>query len=127
MKPRVKGVIAILGATIGLSVFVLAGPASAATARPNVVYNSVCPYSHTQATVSEGSTGPVVEQAQCEMYWGYAVGHGGLSIDGDFGPQTLAVTKAFQACAGISVDGIIGPQTWSKLDYYFTHNGYCGD
>lgn len=94
---------------------------------PSVVYNSTCPYSHTQATVSYGDTGAVVKQAQCEMYWGYAIGHGGLTIDGIFGPQTLSVTKAFQSCAHITVDGIIGPQTWSKLDYYFTHTGYCGD
>lgn len=126
MNRRARKAVAILAGVIGLSVFVLAGPASAAGAMPNVVFNSTCPYSHTQATVEEGDTGAIVEQAQCEMYWGYAINHGGLSIDGDFGPQTLAVTKAFQSCAKITADGIIGPQTWSKLDFYFTHNGTCG-
>lgn len=125
MKQSARKAVAILAGVIGLSVFVIAGPASAAPAMPSVVFNSTCPYSHTQATVQEGNTGPIVEQAQCEMYWGYAITHGGLSIDGDFGPQTLAVTKAFQSCAHISVDGVIGPQTWSKLDFYFTHTGTC--
>jgi peptidoglycan hydrolase-like protein with peptidoglycan-binding domain len=75
--------------------------------------------------VQEGDVGATVKQAQCEMYWGYAVTHGGLSIDGDFGPQTKSVTIAFQKCAKITADGIIGPVTWSKLDFYFTHTGTC--
>lgn len=42
--------------------------------------------------------------------------HGfGLVIDGDFGPQTDGVVRAFQASRGLAVDGIVGDQTWSAL------------
>lgn len=38
-----------------------------------------------------------------------------LSIDSDFGPQTQATVKAFQAAQHLTVDGIVGPQTWLVL------------
>jgi Putative peptidoglycan binding domain len=38
-----------------------------------------------------------------------------LSIDGVFGPRTLATVKAIQADARISADGIVGPDTWPVL------------
>jgi peptidoglycan hydrolase-like protein with peptidoglycan-binding domain len=33
-------------------------------------------------------------------------------MDGDFGPQTEAAVRAYQAQRGIAVDGIVGDQTW---------------
>ena len=42
---------------------------------------------------------------------GYAVGE----IDGVYGPQTEAATRAFQVRNNLTVDGIVGPQTWGQL------------
>ena len=42
---------------------------------------------------------------------GYSVG----SVDGSFGPKTLAAVKAFQKAKGLEVDGSCGPKTWNAL------------
>ena len=62
-------------------------------------------------TLSQGSQGDGVEVLQRLLgYRGYSV-----VVDGDFGPQTDAVVRAFQAERGIPVDGLVGPVTWSTL------------
>jgi hypothetical protein len=38
-----------------------------------------------------------------------------LSVDGQFGPKTLARVQEFQRNNAIPPDGIVGPQTWKKL------------
>lgn len=35
-----------------------------------------------------------------------------ISVDGDFGDQTVAWTKEFQERKGLTIDGVVGPQTW---------------
>lgn len=41
-----------------------------------------------------------------------------VSVDGEFGPQTLAAVKQFQAQHGLEVDGEVGPKTWAALGYH---------
>ena len=38
---------------------------------------------------------------------------GNVSVDGSFGPDTEAKTKAYQKSNGLTVDGYVGPQTWT--------------
>jgi len=63
-------------------------------------------------TLTEGDTGPAVQTLQTRLnVWGAT-----LTVDGNFGPATLAAVKAFQAAQKLTVDGIVGPQTWSALN-----------
>jgi peptidoglycan hydrolase-like protein with peptidoglycan-binding domain/GH25 family lysozyme M1 (1,4-beta-N-acetylmuramidase) len=65
----------------------------------------------TDPTLTEGDTGPAVQTLQTRLnVWGANV-----TVDGDFGPLTLAAVKAFQTEQKLTVDGIVGPQTWAAL------------
>ncbi len=58
-----------------------------------------------------GSSGNAVRQVQqrfSDRGWN-------IRIDGDFGPQTNGVVRAFQAEKGLTVDGIVGPITWATM------------
>ncbi len=69
------------------------------------------PPSSSWPNVTQGSTGERVASIQLMLEaHGYA-----LSIDSDFGPQTVADVEAFQSAHGLSVDGEVGPQTWPVL------------
>jgi peptidoglycan hydrolase-like protein with peptidoglycan-binding domain len=41
-----------------------------------------------------------------------------VSVDGEFGPATLAAVKRFQSEHGLEVDGVVGPATWAALGYH---------
>jgi lysozyme family protein len=59
----------------------------------------------------EGSRGENVRSVQYLLN-----DHGsGVAVDGDFGSQTRAAVRAFQASRGLSADGIVGNQTWPAL------------
>jgi peptidoglycan hydrolase-like protein with peptidoglycan-binding domain len=102
-------------------------------ARPDAS-SSLCHFTGAQPVLSEGSGGTAVRQAQCEINWAYAFGSstnfgngpfGGLTVDGSFGRETLAATKAFQGCAHLAKDGIIGPNTWSALNFWVNQPRFC--
>ena len=54
-----------------------------------------------------GSQGPQVAELQRQL---------GVTVDGDFGPETEAAVRAFQRrTPGLKVDGIVGPATATAL------------
>ena len=59
-----------------------------------------------------GSSGQPVKNAQ-----GLLLAHGNdpKGIDGKFGNNTTAATKAFQKAQGLNQDGVIGQKTWTNL------------
>jgi peptidoglycan hydrolase-like protein with peptidoglycan-binding domain/GH25 family lysozyme M1 (1,4-beta-N-acetylmuramidase) len=67
---------------------------------------------NSEPTLTEGDTGPAVQTLQTRLnVWGAT-----LTVDGDFGPATLAAVKAFQTEQKLTVDGIVGPLTWAALN-----------
>lgn len=53
-----------------------------------------------------------VKQKQCLLaYLGYYAGE----IDGSFGPQSAAATRAFQTAYGLDADGLFGPETQARI------------
>lgn len=38
-----------------------------------------------------------------------------ITVDGEFGPKTDRIVRAFQKDKGLTVDGEVGPRTWSAL------------
>ena len=59
------------------------------------------------STIRQGSTGPDV------VTWQQVIG---VTPDGQFGPATLAATKAWQASHGLTADGVVGPATWGAAE-----------
>jgi peptidoglycan hydrolase-like protein with peptidoglycan-binding domain len=65
-----------------------------------------------EPTLVQGDTGPAVQTLQTRLnVWG-----ANLTVDGDFGPLTLAAVKAFQTQQNLTVDGVAGPRTWAALN-----------
>jgi peptidoglycan hydrolase-like protein with peptidoglycan-binding domain len=65
------------------------------------------------STLQKGSKGDDVKQWQQFLNsQGYS-----LSVDGDFGDNTLAATTDWQSNNGIGADGIVGEKTWGKAGF----------
>lgn len=68
-------------------------------------------------TLSQGSTGSVVEKLQVALNEGRGdfapSSNPVLATDGDFGPHTETAVKGAQSEAGITADGVVGLQTWA--------------
>ena len=79
---------------------------STSVADPIDLRGSECP-----ATVEEGQTGGCATELQDLLNE-----HGAhLSVDGDFGANTLAAVESFQSAHGLGVDGEVGPLTKAAL------------
>lgn len=69
------------------------------------------PYSVPVKNVKKGQTGNAVRWVQWELNEFGAK----LTVDGDFGPKTLAAVKLFQKSKKLVVDGIVGIKTKAAL------------
>jgi hypothetical protein len=56
--------------------------------------------------LQKGAMGPDVSDLQRLL---------GVEVDGEFGPDTDAAVRSFQASHGLEVDGEVGPETWGSL------------
>jgi N-acetylmuramoyl-L-alanine amidase len=64
------------------------------------------------AVVKQGATGSMVKTIQTKLKnWGYYTG----TVDGIFGPKTVAAVKYFQSKNGLVADGIVGEKTAAKM------------
>lgn len=69
------------------------------------------PYTEPTTTLKSGAKGEGVKWLQWELNQSGAK----LTIDGSFGPATLAAVKAYQKSHNLTVDGIVGPATRKSL------------
>ena len=69
-----------------------------------------CPNNPTQQI---GSRGDCVRRIQWFLN---KINNAGLSIDGDFGNNTLSAVKNYQQANSLQVDGVVGPNTWASLE-----------
>jgi peptidoglycan hydrolase-like protein with peptidoglycan-binding domain len=61
--------------------------------------------------VRQGAKNHPVRTLQCLLR---ARGHG-VTVDGDFGPNTEAAVRAFQQEQHLASDGVVGPNSWRAL------------
>jgi len=62
--------------------------------------------------LKQGSTGAQVKTVQTKLKnWGYYTG----SVDGIFGPKTVAAVKYFQRKNGLTEDGVVGAKTAAAM------------
>ncbi|HEY0213939.1 MAG TPA: N-acetylmuramidase domain-containing protein [Paenirhodobacter sp.] len=58
------------------------------------------------AVLRSGDKGAAVKALQASL---------GVTVDGSFGPETLAAVRDKQASEGLAVDGVVGAKTWATL------------
>jgi uncharacterized protein (TIGR02594 family) len=57
--------------------------------------------------LDQGAIGAAVSELQHLL--------GGIEVDGEFGPETDAAVRRFQASHGLEADGVVGTSTWAAL------------
>lgn len=62
--------------------------------------------------LEKGASGEPVKKLQARLT---ELGFDPKGVDGEFGPNTEAAVRAFQAAKGLGVDGVVGPSTWGAL------------
>lgn len=64
--------------------------------------------------VQRCDSGPLVLAVQLALQ---SAGYEITALDGEFGDQTDAAVRAFQAAESLAVDGVVGNQTWGAIDF----------
>jgi peptidoglycan hydrolase-like protein with peptidoglycan-binding domain len=107
-----------LGALAALTVGPTASLASGQSAA--VPATSPEPVTTTEHVIvlSSGSEGRQVQLLQKAL---------GIEVDGDFGPETEAAVRSFQASHDLSVDGVVGPLTSSALRTASASSAFIAD
>ena len=99
----------------GLKVDGIAGPLTLAAlkqASPSSATSNPTTFDAPTSTLAPGDTGAQVVVLQRELSGlGYDLG----TIDGTYGPKTVAAVKTFQTAAGLAADGIVGSKTLAAL------------
>jgi peptidoglycan hydrolase-like protein with peptidoglycan-binding domain len=75
-------------------------------------YGDAAPMPPTDGILRQGSTGAAVRTLQSNLN---KVMGSGLTVDGNFGPLTMAAVEAFQRKYGLTVDGEYGPQSAAMM------------
>jgi peptidoglycan hydrolase-like protein with peptidoglycan-binding domain len=108
-----------LGALVALSVGPTASLASGgATTGASASAGPATTTEHA-IVLSSGSEGRQVELLQQAL--------GGIKVDGQFGAETEAAVRSFQASRGLTVDGIVGAQTGAALRSQSAGNAFIAD
>ena len=74
-------------------------------------YSGTFPKLPSRGYFKSGDRGTQVKYVQKFLNW---YGKYGLSVDGAYGPKTIAATKKFQGAMGLKKDGLFGSKTLSK-------------
>ncbi|WP_460466854.1 C40 family peptidase [Calidifontibacter terrae] len=105
-KTVILGGVVVAAPATALSVL-SAAPAEALTVHTAGTAIKAAPVTQDITWLRYGDSGDLVKVMQQRI--------GGIAVDGQFGPMTLAKVKSFQAAKGLYVDGLVGPNTWQAL------------
>lgn len=67
----------------------------------------------TLPNLKNGATGDTVKSVQALLHAKF--NQTGVTVDGSYGPKTVAAVEAVQHYLGLAVDGVTGPATWKVL------------